>query len=141
VSLPGGSVDARRRAAAANPNSAPLALAFALALQQVGRRSAARAAAEQAVAADPRSLDAQVAAIVLGYDKDSPATAIGALGALIKQNPQAQSPVFHLALLLLWIHRRALAEQEFAKAIRLDPASRLGKVAHAFLAPLKAADG
>jgi tetratricopeptide (TPR) repeat protein len=139
VPLPGGSVEARRKAAAANPNSAPLALAYALALQQVGRRSAARAAAEQAVAADPRSLDAQVAAIVLGYDKDSPATAIGALGALIKQNPQAQSPVFHLALLLLWIHRRALAEQEFAKAIGLDPASRLGKVAHAFLAPLKAA--
>ena len=141
VPLPDGSVEARRKAAAAHPNSARLALAYAAVLQQIGRRSDARAAAEQAVAADPRSLDAQVAAIVLGYDKDSPATAVGALGALIKQNPQAQSPVFHLGLLLLWIHRSALAEQEFAKAIKLDPNGRIGRVAKAFLTPLRKPSG
>ena len=90
--LPGGSVETRRRAAAAHPDSARLALAYAVALQGVGRRADARAAAEQAVAADPTSLDAQVAAIVLGYDKDSPATSVGALGALIKTNPQAVEP-------------------------------------------------
>ena len=141
VPLPGGSLETRRKAAQANPNSAPLLLAYAAALQGVGRRADARAAAEQAVAADPRSLDAQVAAIVLGYDKDSPATAVGALGGLIKTNPEAPSPVFHLGLLLLWIHRNALAEQEFAKAVRLDPQGRIGKLAAAFLAPLKAANG
>jgi tetratricopeptide (TPR) repeat protein len=141
VPLPGGSLATRRRAAATHPDSAKLALAYAVALQGVGRRAAARAAAEQAIAADPRSLDAQVAAIVLGYDKDSPATAVGALGALIKTNPQAPSPVFHLGLLLLWIKRDALAEQEFAKAVKLDPHGRIGRVAKAFLDPLKAADG
>lgn len=137
VPLPGGSVAARRRAAAAHPDSEPLALAYAVALQGVGRRADARAAAEQAIAADPRSLDSQVAAIVLGYDKDSPATSVGALGALIKSNPQAVSPVFHLGLLLLWIKRNTLAEQEFAKAVKLDPSGRLGRLAQAFLTPLR----
>jgi tetratricopeptide (TPR) repeat protein len=141
VPLPGGSVATRRRAAAAHPGSARLALAYAVSLQEVGRRAAARSAAEQAVAADPRSLDAQVAAIVLGYDKDSPATAVGALGALIKTNPQAVTPVFHLGLLLLWIKRNALAEQEFAKAVKLDPGGRIGKVAQAFLTPLRKSGG
>ena len=91
------------------------------ALQDAGRRADARAAAEQAVAADPTSIDAQVAAIVLGYDKDQPAVAVGGLGMLIKNNPQAVSPVMHLGLLLLWIKRTALARQEFAKAVKLDP--------------------
>jgi tetratricopeptide (TPR) repeat protein len=141
VPLPGGSLKTRRHAAAAHPDSSKLALAYAVALQQVGRRTQARAAAEQAVAADPTSLDAQVAAIVLGYDKDSPATAVGALGGLIKTNPQAVSPVFHLGLLLLWIHRNALAKQEFAKAVELDPTGRIGKVAEAFLRPLEKAAG
>ena len=139
--LPGGSIALRRRAAAANPGSVRLGLAYAVALQAAGRRADARAAAEQAVAADPRSIDAQVAAIVLGYDKDSPATAVGALGGLIKQNPQAPSPVFHLGLLLLWIHRNQLAAQEFAKAVALDPNGRIGKVAAAFLKPLRDANG
>jgi tetratricopeptide (TPR) repeat protein len=141
VPLPGGSLALRKQVAAAHPDSVRDALAYAAALQQVGRRTDARSAAEQAVAADPRSIDAQVAAIVLGYDKDSPSTAVGALGALIKQNPQAPSPVFHLGLLLLWIHQNTLAAQEFAKAIRLDPEGRIGKVAKAFLRPLKAANG
>jgi tetratricopeptide (TPR) repeat protein len=139
--LPAGSLETRRRAAAAHPDSARLALAYAVSLQGVGRRADARAAAEQAVAADPRSVDAQVAAIVLGYDKDSPATAVGALGALIKTNPQAVSPVFHLGLLLLWIKRNALAEQEFAKAVKLDPSGRIGRVAQAFLTPLRKTGG
>jgi tetratricopeptide (TPR) repeat protein len=141
VPLPGGSLETRRRAAAAHPDSARLALAYAVALQGVGRRADARAAAEQAVAADPRSIDAQVAAIVLGYDKDSPATAVGALGGLIKTNPQAVSPVFHLGLLLLWIKRSALAEQEFAKAVKLDRSGRIGRVAQAFLTPLRKSGG
>jgi tetratricopeptide (TPR) repeat protein len=141
TTLPGGSIESRRKAAMAHPDSVRLALAYAAALQGAGRRADARAAAEQAVAADPQSIDAQVAAIVLGYDKDSPATAVGALGGLIKTNPQAPSPVFHLGLLLLWLHRPALAELEFAKAVKLDPDGRIGRVADAFLKPLRAANG
>jgi tetratricopeptide (TPR) repeat protein len=130
--LLGGSVEARRRAAAAHPDSSPLALAYAVALQGVGQRAKARAAAQQAVAADPTDLDAQVAAIVLGYDKDAPASAVGALGGLIKTNPNAPSPVLHLGLLLLWIHEDALAAQEFAKAAQLVPAGKLRTLARAF---------
>jgi tetratricopeptide (TPR) repeat protein len=139
--LPGGSVAALRRSSSAHPESARLALAYAVALQDAGRRADARAAAEQAVAADPTEIDAQVAAIVLGYDKDSPATAVGALGMLIKNNPAAPSPVLHLGLLLLWIKRTALAKQEFAKAVELDPSGRIGRVAKAFLESLNGAGG
>jgi tetratricopeptide (TPR) repeat protein len=137
VSLPAGSVAERKRIAAAHPGSAELQLAYAVALQGEGLRTAARAAAEQAVAADPTNLDAQVAAIVLGYDKDAPATSVGALGALIKQNPDQVGPVLHLGILLLWIQRNALAEQEFAKAVTISPTSRDGRIAKAFLTGLK----
>jgi tetratricopeptide (TPR) repeat protein len=130
--LPEGSVDVQRRAAAAHPESARLALAYAIALQGAGRRADARSAAQQAVAADPTELDAQVAAIVLGYDKDAPATSVGALGGLIKTNPNAPSPVFHLGLLLYWIHKDGLAKQEFAKTVKLDPTGRLALYAKAF---------
>jgi tetratricopeptide (TPR) repeat protein len=139
--LPGGSLAVRRRAAAEHPDSVTLALAYAVALQDAGRRTDARAAAEQAVAADPTEIDAQVAAIVLGYDKDSPATAVGALGMLIKNDPRAPSPVLHLGFLLLWIKRTALAKQEFAKAVMLDPSGRLGRVAKAFLENLNGPGG
>jgi tetratricopeptide (TPR) repeat protein len=139
--LPGGTPEVRGRAAAAHPDSARLALAYAVALQDAGRRADARAAAEQAVADDPNEIDAQVAAIVLGYDKDSPATAVGALGMLIKNDPQAASPVLHLGLLLLWIKRTALARQEFSKAVKLDPSGRIGRVAKAFLENLDSSGG
>jgi tetratricopeptide (TPR) repeat protein len=141
VPLPAGTVAERRRDAAAHPDSAESQLAYAVALQGEGLRTAARAAAEQAVAADPTNLDAQVAAIVLGYDKDAPATAVGALGALIKQNPNQIGPVLHLGILLLWIKQDALAQQEFAKAVAISPTSRDGRVAAAFLSGLKARKG
>jgi hypothetical protein len=139
--LPRGTVATLARAAAADPGSGKVALAYVVALQDAGQRGAARSAAEQAVADDANSIDAQVAAIVLGYDKDSPAVAVGALGGLIKTYPQAASPVLHLGLLLLWIKRTALAKQEFAKAEKLDPAGRMGRVARAFLENLNGPGG
>jgi hypothetical protein len=141
VQLPAGTVAERKQDAAAHPGSAELQLAYAVALQGEGKRSAARAAAEQAVAADPTNLDAQVAAIVMGYDKDAPATAVGALGSLIKQNPDQVGPVLHLGILLLWIKQDTLAQQEFAKAVSISPTSRDGRVAAAFLSGLKAKKG
>ncbi|MEO9175885.1 MAG: hypothetical protein ABI317_10280, partial [Gaiellales bacterium] len=141
VKLPGGSVVERQRVAAAHPDSADDQLAYAVALQGEGKRTKARAAAEQAIAADPRNLDAQVAAIVLGYDKDAPATAVGALGALIKQNPDQVAPVLHIGILLLWIQQTTLARQEFAKAVKISPTSRDGLIARAFLAGLEKTKG
>jgi tetratricopeptide (TPR) repeat protein len=141
VQLPAGSVAVRRADAKAHPGDPEKQLAYAVALQGEGLRTAARSAAEQAVAADPRNLDAQVAAIVFGYDKDSPATAVGSLGALIKQNPNQIGPVLHLGILLLWIKRTTLAEQEFVKAVALSPSSRDGKVAAAFLKGLRSSKG
>jgi tetratricopeptide (TPR) repeat protein len=141
VQLQGGSVATRKAAAKAHPGNPETQLAYAVALQGEGLRTAARAAAEQAVAADPQNLDAQVAAIVFGYDKDNPSVAVGALGGLIKQNPNQIGPILHLGILLLWIKRNTLAEQEFEKAVKLAPTSRDGQVAAAFLRGLHASKG
>ena len=141
MQLPAGTVAQREADAKAHPGDPERQLAYAVSLQGEGLRTDARAAAEQAVAADPRNLDAQVAAIVLGYDKDNPATAVGALGALIKQNPNQIGPVLHLGILLLWIKRNTLALQEFQKAVKIAPSSRDGQVAAAFVRGLQAAKG
>ena len=64
------------------------------------------------------------------------------LGALIKSNPQAREPGLPpRRCLLLWIKRNALAQQEFAKAVKLDPRGRIGRVAQAFLTPLRKSGG
>ncbi len=58
----------RRRPPRARLGHAQLALAAAL--QQQGLRTLALAAARKAVRADPRSIDAQVATVVLAFSKD-----------------------------------------------------------------------
>jgi Flp pilus assembly protein TadD len=81
------------------------------------------------VARDPASVDAAVAVAVLGFDKDQPSQAFGALGNLTRSFPSAASPVFHLGVLLLWIGQPARAKAEFGKAASLDPQGRIGQVA------------
>jgi hypothetical protein len=77
----------------------------------------------------------------MGYDKDAPATAVGALGSLIKQNPDQIGPVLHLGILLLWIKQDKLAQQEFEKAVSISRTSRDGRVAAAFLSGLEPKKG
>jgi tetratricopeptide (TPR) repeat protein len=128
-SLPEGSTAALAAAARRQPDSVTAQLALAAALQQQGRRTLALAAARKALQADPRSVDAQVASVVLAFSKDRPQQAFGGLGNLIKAEPEEASPVFHLGLLLIWLEQRKQAIEEFRKAARLDPDGVIGKVA------------
>jgi tetratricopeptide (TPR) repeat protein len=114
---------------AARPAAAGTPLADAAKLEGEGQREAALAAAKRAVARDPASVDAAVAVAVLGFDKDQPSQAFGALGNLTRSFPSAASPVFHLGVLLLWIGQPARAKTEFQKAVALDPRGRIGQVA------------
>ena len=114
---------------AARPAPVGTPLALAAKLEGEGRREAALAAARRAVSRDPASVDAAVAVAVLGFDKDQPSLAFGALGNLARSFPSAASPVFHLGVLLLWIGQPARAKTEFQKAAALDPQGRIGQVA------------
>jgi len=127
--LPRGSiVDLKRRARAA-PADADLQLAVAAALQAAGKRRQAREAATLAVAADPNDLDAQVAVAVLGFDKDNPAAAVGAVGTILRGDNSRVQPRVHLGLLLSWIGRREQAREQFRLAAAADPDGRLGELA------------
>jgi tetratricopeptide (TPR) repeat protein len=116
----------RARAAPADPDEQ---LALAAALQADGKRREAREAASLAVAADPDDLDAQVAVAVLGFDKDRPAAAVGALGTILRGDRSRVEPRLHLGLLLSWIGRRDQAREQFRLAAAADPDGRLGKLA------------
>ena len=65
-----GSLPQLRARAAAAPRSLRAQLDYAYSLQ-FGSRTRARLVAEQALALDASNIDAQVAVIVLGFDKDS----------------------------------------------------------------------
>jgi tetratricopeptide (TPR) repeat protein len=105
-------------------------LAYGAALQRVGRPISARAAFEDAVASDPKSLDAQVAAAVARFDKDAPEEAFSRLGALTRDHPRAGVVRYHLTLLLLWIRavdeaRRQLELTAESKGLYAREARRL----------------
>lgn len=80
-------------------------LLYGVALQRIGRPVSARAAFDRALAANPDSVDAQVAAAVARFDKDDPAAAFSRLGPLARDHPRAEVVRFHLGLLLLWIRQ------------------------------------
>jgi tetratricopeptide (TPR) repeat protein len=83
-------------------------ITYGVALQRVGRPLSAQDAFDRALARAPESLDAQVAAAVVRFDKDAPERAFSRLGPLAREHPRAGVVRFHLGLLLLWI--RALDE-------------------------------
>ena len=71
--------------------------------------------------------------IVLGFDKDVPAQAVGRLGQLMQSRPDAAGPRFHFGELLSWIGRDAQAKQEYRKASALDPTGVIGQFARSVL--------
>ena len=87
----------------AQSGEVPDLLAYGVALQRVGRPVSAREVFDRAVSAEPRSLEAQVAAAVARFDKDAPEEAFSRLGPLTRDHPRAGVVRFHLGLLLLWI--------------------------------------
>jgi tetratricopeptide (TPR) repeat protein len=87
----------------AQSGEVPDLLAYGIALQRVGRPVSARGVFDRALAAEPESLKAKVAAAVVRFDKDAPEEAFSRLGPLTRDHPRAGVVRFHLGLLLLWI--------------------------------------
>jgi tetratricopeptide (TPR) repeat protein len=87
----------------AQSGEVPDLLAYGVALQRIGRPVSARDVFDGALAAEPESLTAQVAAAVARFDKDAPEEAFSRLGPLTRDHPRAGVVRFHLGLLLLWI--------------------------------------
>jgi tetratricopeptide (TPR) repeat protein len=121
-----------RRRATAQPRSLRAQLDYAYGLQ-LASRTRARLVAERALALDATDLDAQVAVIVLGFDKDDPAQAVGRLGQLLRARPDAASPRFHFGELLSWIGRDKQALTEYRQAEQLDPDGLIGKLSRQVL--------
>jgi tetratricopeptide (TPR) repeat protein len=121
-----------RAKAVAAPRDQQAQLDYAYGLQ-FQSRTRARGVAERALALDATSLDAQVAVIVLGFDKDVPAQAVGRLGQLMRTQPQAASPRFHFGELLAWIGQDAQAKKEYEQASSLDPKGLIGQFARSVL--------
>jgi tetratricopeptide (TPR) repeat protein len=131
-SLVRGTLAGLRKRAVAQPRSLRAQLDYAYDLQ-FQSRTRARLIAERALALDATNLDAQVAVIVLGFDKDVPAQAVGRLGQLMQSRPDAPSPRFHFGELLSWIGRDTQAKQEYRKASALDPEGLIGRFARSVL--------
>ena len=127
-----GSLAQLRARAAAAPRSVAAQLDYAYALQ-FGSRTRARLVAEKALALDASNIDAQVAVIVLGFDKAVPAQAVGALGQLMQSRAGEPSPRFHFGELLSWIGQDAKAKQEYRQASQLDPNGLIGRFARTVL--------
>jgi Flp pilus assembly protein TadD len=132
---PAGASSASLAAAArANPNDAVAQLQYGASLQAVGRRREAIAAYQQAVKADPTSVEAQVALAVGGFRKDDPAKAFGAIGPLARDHAGDPSPRFHLGMMLLWIGQPEQARAQFQQVSKEAPGTRLARLA-AFFTP------
>ncbi|MEX0817141.1 MAG: tetratricopeptide repeat protein [Gaiellales bacterium] len=91
-------------------------LAEGVALQRAGRPVSALRAFERSLAADPDSLEAQVAVAVAHFDKDEPAQAFSRLGPLAGEHPEAEIVRYHLGLVLLWIRALDEAEEQLSRA-------------------------
>ena len=104
-------------------------LALGSALEQAGRRVSARRAYERAVAREPSSLEARVAAAVVRFDKDEPERAFSRLGPLAARNPRAPVVRFHLGLMLLWLPSLDEGRRQLELARDADPDGFYGRQA------------
>ena len=127
-----GSLAQLRERAIAHPRSQSALLDYAYSLQFTSR-SRARLVAERALALDAANIDAQVAVIVLGFDKDVPAQAVGRLGQLMASRAASPSPRFHFGELLSWIGRDSQAKDEYRQVLKLDPTGLIGRFARSVL--------
>jgi tetratricopeptide (TPR) repeat protein len=120
-------------AARARSGGAHDMLLYGAALQKLGRPLSAERQFRTAAALAPRDPDAQVAAAVGLFDKDSPQRAFARLGPLIRTFPRAPTVRFHLGVLLLWLGRVDEAKRQLRLAHGEAPKSRLGAEARRFL--------
>ena len=95
-------------------------LAYGVALQRLGRPVSAQDAFDEALAREPKSLEARVATAVGRFDKDAPEQAFSRLGPLARDHPQAGVVRFHLGLVLLWIRAVDEARRQLERAARTE---------------------
>jgi tetratricopeptide (TPR) repeat protein len=114
-------------------------LLYGVGLQRVGRPLSAARAFDDAARRAPGSAEAQVAAAVGQFDKESPAGAFGRLGPLSRRFPNEPSVRFHLGVLLLWTGRVDEAERQLRRASRTRPGSPLAREAARYLQAIRKA--
>ena len=121
---------ARRRRA---PRSQAAQLDYAYDLQ-FSSRTRARLVAERALALDASNIDAQVAVIVLGFDKDVPAQAVGRLGQLM-QSRAATRPAraSTSASCSPGSARTPRPRRSTGRPLQLDPTGLIGRFARSVL--------
>jgi tetratricopeptide (TPR) repeat protein len=112
---------------------------YGIGLQRVGRPVSAARAFEQAARIAPHDAEAQVAAAVGAFDKDSPERAFGRLGPLTRTFPDEPTVRFHLGVLLLWTGRVERAERQLRIASRTQPGSPLAREAARYLETIRRA--
>jgi hypothetical protein len=127
-----GTLAQARARAAREKGSLRVQLDYAFRLQ-FSSRTQARIVAERALALDASDIDAQVAVIVLAFDKDVPARSVGRLAQLMRSRPLAPSPRFHFGELLSWIGRQEDARKQYRQASELDPSGLIGRYARTVL--------
>ena len=123
-----------RRAEKSNTPRAWLLLGSTL--EQAGHRISARAAYDRALRLAPDNLDAQVAAAVGRFDKDTPSDAFSRLGPLARDNSDSSVVRYHLGLLLLWLADLDGAREQLQQAKDSDPDGFYGRQAERLLTRL-----
>jgi tetratricopeptide (TPR) repeat protein len=111
-------------------------LAYGIALQRVGRPVSAGKAFEDAVAADPGSLPAKVAAALGRFDKDDPSRTFSRLGPLADSDEDGVVR-YHLGLALSWIGQVEEALRQLRLARDADPDGFYGREAERLLERLE----
>jgi tetratricopeptide (TPR) repeat protein len=132
-SSPRGSVRALRAQVAVHPTSATAWLALAVRLER-SDRLAAEKAARKALQLDPNGVSEQVAAAMLGFNKDRPMTSLQTLMTLTSQPGLQQNPEvrFHLGVLYFWLRDGQDAAAQFRQVVQDAPGSGYAQVAHVF---------
>jgi tetratricopeptide (TPR) repeat protein len=116
-------------AASARRSDVRSKLLYGVALQQLSRQRSAETQYAAAARLAPNDPEALVAAAVGRFDKNRPSDAFSRLGPLARKFPRAATVRFHLGLLLLWLGQTRAAEPQFARAIALEPGSRIASQA------------
>jgi tetratricopeptide (TPR) repeat protein len=112
---------------------------YGIALQRLGKERSAERMYASAVRLAPNDPEPQVAVAVSRFTRTQPARAFSRLGPLSKRFPKAPTVRFHLGLLLAWRGQIAAAQEQFRKAVAIDPSDPLAREAAHWLAALKQA--
>ena len=106
---------------AAQPRDFGTLFIYAGILRKLGRLDAAAQTLRQALASDPRNLDAQATLFHVLEEKGDPAGAAVALEALLRERPDWAEALFNYGRVLSKLMRPAEAEAALQRAIAIDP--------------------